>query len=177
MITQHSSHPSIVAWVDFNEGWGQFSTADIVALTRRLDPTRWINATSGWSDRGVGDMHDTHSYPGPDMTAPEPVRATVLGEFGGQALMIAGHCWVKDLALAPGHIRTSTTPEDLVAVYSRLVDSLVVLKREGLAAAVYTQTTDVESEVNGILTYDRKIFKIELDKLRAINARVMDKKK
>ncbi|HEY4107660.1 sulfatase-like hydrolase/transferase [Puia sp.] len=177
MVTQHSSHPSIVAWVDFNEGWGQFATADIVAFTRHLDPTRWVNATSGWSDRDAGDMHDTHSYPGPDMTAPEPNRATVLGEYGGQALLVPGHCWVNNLALAPGHIRTSQTPEDLLAVYGRLVDSLVILKRNGLSAAVYTQSTDVESEVNGLLTYDRKVWKIDIDKLRAINARVMDKKK
>ncbi|HVW59020.1 MAG TPA: glycoside hydrolase family 2 TIM barrel-domain containing protein, partial [Puia sp.] len=174
MIGQHFNHPSIITWVPFNEGWGQFRTAEIAAFTKALDPTRLVNAASGWVDRGVGDMHDTHSYPWPAMTDPEPDRATVLGEFGGQALLIKDHCWVDNLSLAPGHIRTSRTREDLVTVYGRLIDSLVTLKNKGLSAAVYTQATDVESEVNGLLTYDRKVWKIDADALRRINGRLFD---
>jgi len=174
IIRQHKNAPSIVTWVPFNEGWGQFTTEKIVRFTHDLDPSRLIDATSGWCDRGVGDMHDTHSYPGPDMTPPEPTRATVLGEFGGQALVTKDHMWVKDLSLAPGHIRTSPTPEDLRATYSRLVDSLVLLKKKGLSAAIYTQATDVESEVNGLMTYDRKILKIDAGELKKINARLTE---
>jgi arylsulfatase len=172
LIGQHINAPCIVAWVPFNEGWGQFRTAEIATLVKSLDPGRLVDATSGWVDRGVGDMHDTHSYPWPAMTVPEAGRAIVLGEYGGQALAVKDHLWNSDLSQAPGHIRTSRTKEDLLAVYSRLVDSLVILKGKGLSAAVYTQATDVEEEVNGLMTYDREILKIDMDQLKRINRRL-----
>ncbi|MEO7293365.1 MAG: sugar-binding domain-containing protein [Ginsengibacter sp.] len=176
MIDEHYNHPSIVTWVPFNEGWGQFETASITSMIRKLDPTRLINSTSGWSDRNVGDLHDIHVYPGPDMPFPETVRAAVLGEYGGQALVIKDHLWMSDLSKAPTHIRTSQTREDLESKYIGWIDSLIVLKKKGLSAAVYTQTTDVETEVNGIITYDRKIIKMDIDRVRTAHLKLITEK-
>jgi beta-galactosidase/beta-glucuronidase len=174
MIDEHFNSPSIVTWVPFNEGWGQFETAGIVSLVRKLDNTRTISATSGWSDRNVGDMHDIHVYPGPEMPAAETDRAAVLGEFGGQAWVVPNHLWQADLSRAPTHIRTSQTSEDLQKVYEGLIEKLAGLKKKGLSAAVYTQTTDVETEVNGIMTYDRKLIKMNVEKLKKIHTRVIN---
>ncbi|MEP6673684.1 MAG: sugar-binding domain-containing protein [Ferruginibacter sp.] len=169
MVNQHFNSPCIVTWVPFNEGWGQFQTDTIVEFVRNLDHTRLISATSGWADRKTGDMSDIHVYPGPAMPEPESNRAAVLGEFGGQALIIKDHLWQSDFSFAPGHIRTSQTLEQLDSVYKGLVIKLMELKSRGLSAAVYTQTTDVETEVNGMMTYDRKIIKLDVDKLKAMH--------
>lgn len=170
MIDDHYNHPSIVTWVLFNEGWGQFNTKGITKLAEKLDPTRLLDATTGWADRGVGDMHDMHKYPGPGMFPPEDDgRASVLGEFGGQALVVKGHLWLNDFSKAPQHYKTSTSAKALHQKYAAMIDRLKVLKQKGLAAAVYTQTTDVEIEVNGLMTYDRKVVKFDEDKLRRMN--------
>ena len=175
MIDEHYNSPSIVAWVPFNEGWGQFETASIAALVKTLDGSRLVSATSGWSDRNVGDMSDIHVYPGPDMPALEAARAAVLGEFGGQALVVREHLWQADLSRAPGHIRTSQTAEDLQKVYEGLIAKLMQLKKQGLSAAVYTQTTDVETEVNGIMTYDRQLIKMDAERLKQLHRQLTDK--
>src|SRR5699024_4176916 len=107
MIDQFDSHPSIVTWVPFNEGWGQFNTEQIAEMVKEMDPSRLVDAPSGWQDRGVGDMHDIHSYPGPDMPDTEEGRAAILGEFGGQALGVKGHLWIKDVSRSPCHYDTS----------------------------------------------------------------------
>lgn len=174
IIDEHYNSPSIVTWVPFNEGWGQFQTDTIVSLVRKLDNTRLISAASGWTDRKTGDMNDIHIYPGPAMPDLETVRAAVLGEFGGQALVIKDHLWQSDLSRAPLHIRTSKTPEDLQAVYESLVEKLIELKKKGLSAAVYTQTTDVETEVNGLMTYDRKLIKMNEQKLKQIHDKLIN---
>lgn len=173
MVNGHYNHPSIVTWVLFNEGWGQFNTAGIAEFARKLDPTRLDDATTGWADRGVGDMHDMHKYPGPAMFPVEPGRASVLGEFGGQALVVKGHLWLTDFSKAPNHYKTSQSETALHERYAAMTDSLVGLRRRGLSAAVYTQTTDVEIEVNGIMTYDRKVMKFDEPQFRKLNEQVI----
>lgn len=167
------NHPGIVTWVPFNEGWGQFETKEIAKLVKQLDPTRLVDATTGWADRGVGDMHDLHDYPGPGMFPVEENRASVLGEFGGQALVVKDHLWITDFSKAPSHYKTSTSPDALHEKYAAMMDSLQTLKEKGLSAAVYTQTTDVESEVNGLMTYDRKVMKFDEEKLKKMNQGVI----
>ena len=167
------NHPSIVTWVPFNEGWGQFQTEEVAKLVKQLDPTRLVDATTGWADRGVGDMHDLHDYPGPGMFPVEENRASVLGEFGGQALVVKDHLWITDFSKAPSHYKTSTSADALHEKYAAMMDSLKVLKEKGLSAAVYTQTTDVESEVNGLMTYDRKVMKFDDEKIKKMNQDVI----
>ncbi len=167
MIKNFGNHPSIVMWVPFNEGWGQFDTPSIVDLIRKLDPSRLINNVSGWADRSVGDVHDIHAYPGPAMPPLEDNRAAVLGEFGGLGLPLEGHTWQS--ADNWGY-RQYETVEDLTVAYRELLRRLYHLRGDGLAAAVYTQTTDVEIEVNGLMTYDRAVIKMPAEKVRRINA-------
>ncbi len=155
------NHPSIVMWVPFNEGWGQHDTERYVELTKQWDPSRLVNNASGWTDRGVGDVHDIHSYPGPATPPAEPNRAAVLGEFGGLGLPLAGHTWQAEKNWG---YRSYTDRESLTTAYLALLENLRPLISEGLSAAVYTQTTDVEIEVNGWMTYDREIVKVNMDK-------------
>ena len=174
LIDDFYNHPSIVMWVIFNEGWGQYETAKLTEWAKEYDPTRLINSASGWLDLGVGDVSDMHKYPGPGMPEVEDARVAVLGEFGGQALVVPNHLWVTDLSKAPTHFKTSTSADSLLMAYSNLYIPLDSLKEEGLAAAVYTQTTDVESEVNGLMTYDRAVIKMDLDTLRAIHGKLYE---
>jgi beta-galactosidase/beta-glucuronidase len=173
MIDHLYNHPSIVTWVPFNEGWGQFQTEEIAKLISQLDPTRLVDATTGWADRSAGTMHDLHDYPGPGMFPVEENRASVLGEFGGQALVVKDHLWITDFSKAPSHYKTSSSADALHQKYEAMMDSLKVLKEKGLSAAVYTQTTDVESEVNGLMTYDRKVMKFDEEKLKKMNQGVI----
>jgi hypothetical protein len=167
MIAGLRNHPSIVMWVVFNEGWGQFDTPRIVKLTKELDPTRLVNCASGWTDRGVGDVHDLHAYPGPASPRPEPKRAAVLGEYGGLGLGVEGHSWSRKIW---GYQGTRDSAE-LTRKYERLAARVWQLKDEpGLSAAVYTQITDVETEGNGLLTYDRAVIKVDVDRIRAVNS-------
>ncbi len=158
MVAALENHPSIVMWVPFNEGWGQHQTPRYVAWLERRDPSRLVDDASGWTDRGVGEVIDLHAYPGPGMPAPDSVRARVLGEFGGLGLPLEGHTWVgRD----NWGYRTFTSLDSLNAAYRRLMGQLRILIGRGLAAAVYTQTTDVEVEVNGLMTYDREMVKLD----------------
>ncbi len=170
MIDALDNHPSIVVWVPFNEGWGQHDTNDILRWTKEYDPTRLVDGPSGWADRGYGDMKDVHSYPGPDMPALEEGRAAVLGEFGGLGLPVTGHLW--ETRNNWGY-RTYETADELQVAYKALVDQLPGLIQRGLAAAVYTQTTDVEIEVNGLITYDREVVKFDPERLREWNQQVI----
>lgn len=158
MIDSFHNHPSIVVWVPFNEGWGQFKTTEILNWTKLYDPTRIIDGASGWTDRGSGDMIDMHKYPGPGMFDVEPNRASVLGEFGGLGWPVKGHLWWNKRNWG---YRTYQTREELQQNYAALLKQLPTLIKQGLAAAVYTQTTDVEGEVNGLMTYDRSLIKID----------------
>jgi len=160
MVRARESHPSIVMWVPFNEGWGQHDTEMYVAMLHELDPSRPVNNASGWTDRGVGEISDVHRYPGPGMPEPDGRRAAVLGEFGGLGLPLPGHTWVEE---GNWGYRGFQTLEALRTAYRALLRQLRPLIGEGLAAAVYTQTTDVEIEVNGIMTYDRAVVKLPDD--------------
>lgn len=169
IVHDFGNHPCIVMWVPFNEGWGQYDVARIVDYTRKLDPSRLVNNASGWADRNVGDVNDMHNYPGPGMPKPESKRAVVLGEFGGLGLPLEGHTWQgKD----NWGYKSFTKQADLNAAYLQLVDRLRPLIGKGLSAAVYTQTTDVEVEVNGFMTYDRAVLKLEKDKASRAHARL-----
>jgi len=151
------NHPSIVMWVPFNEGWGQHDTERYATWMKAYDPTRLVNAASGWTDRGVGDVVDEHAYPGPAIPERDGRRARVLGEFGGLGLPLEGHTW---LARDNWGYRTFTDTASLGAAYLALLAQLRFLEGDGLAAAIYTQTTDVEVEVNGMMTYDRAVVKL-----------------
>ncbi|HEY5219503.1 MAG TPA: sugar-binding domain-containing protein, partial [Gemmatimonadaceae bacterium] len=169
MIDALRDHPSIVMWVPFNEGWGQYDTRRIAAWITQYDPTRLVNSATGWTDHGVGDVVDVHVYPGPGMPRPEQFRAAVLGEFGGLGLPLEGHTW---LPRNNWGYRTFSDTIQLRAAYADLLDQLRLLEAQGLAAAVYTQTTDVEVEVNGLMTYDRAIVKQDPAQASAESARL-----
>jgi hypothetical protein len=154
------SYTSIIMWVPFNEGWGQHETERYVAWLKQRDPSRLVNNTSGWTDTGVGDVSDVHSYPGPAMPVLEDKRAAVLGEFGGLGLPLEGHTWIDK---GNWGYRSYKSPDELGQAYRDLMYQLRIMVGEGLAAAIYTQTTDVEVEVNGIMTYDREVVKLPAD--------------
>jgi hypothetical protein len=125
-----------------------------------------VDAPSGWEDRGQGDMKDMHEYPGPNMYPPVPGRASVLGEFGGLATPIEGHLWIADRSWG---YRQFPDRAGLEAGYEALIAKLKPLVANGLCAAVYTQTSDVESEINGLVTYDRKVVKFDAATLYRIH--------
>jgi hypothetical protein len=167
MIDERRNHPSIVMWVPFNEGWGQYDTPRIVSWIRGYDASRLVNNASGWTDAGVGDVSDVHRYPGPGAPAREAARASVLGEFGGLGLPMPDHTWQSQ---ANWSYRGFTTQDALSDAYVDLLTRLHPLfGSPGLSAAVYTQTTDVEIEVNGLMTYDRALIKPDEARVRAAN--------
>lgn len=167
LIVGLGNHPSIVMWVVFNEGWGQYDTPRVVERVRGWDPRRVLSNASGWTDKGVGDVLDIHAYPGPAAPASDPRRARVLGEYGGLGLAVEGHTWVDKKNWS---YRGTDNSEHLTASYAALMREVHDLHREaGLSAAVYTQLTDVEIEINGLLTYDREIIKVDLDRVAAAN--------
>jgi hypothetical protein len=170
MIDNRMNHPCIVVWVPFNEGWGQYATASIVELIKKKDSSRLVNAASGWTDRGVGDLKDIHAYPGPRAPEAESIRVSVLGEFGGLGLAVKDHSWTSE----NWGYQDMQDQENLLSRYEELLKELMKLKYSpGLAAAVYTQTTDVETESNGLMTYDRALIKMNADKLRELNLKVI----
>ncbi len=174
MVKGFFNHPSIVVWVPFNEGWGQYATTDIVNYIKELDSTRLVNAASGWADRDVGDIHDMHAYPGPAMPEPEENRAIVLGEFGGLGLPLEEHTWQEKDNWG---YRSYESRDSLFIAYTDLIEKLKPMIDKGLSAAVYTQTTDVEIEVNGLMSYDRAVIKLDPGELSPVNQSVIDKSK
>jgi beta-galactosidase/beta-glucuronidase len=166
LIATHENSPSIIGWVPFNEGWGQHDTNNILQWVKKTDPTRLVDAPSGWEDRGWGDMKDMHKYPGPEMYPPMADRATVLGEFGGLGLPVEGYLWWNKRNWG---YRTFKDRVELQAGYEDLIAKLRPMVAQGLSAAVYTQLTDVEGEVNGLLTYDRKLTKFDADRLARLH--------
>jgi beta-galactosidase/beta-glucuronidase len=166
MIATHRNHPSIVMWVVFNEGWGQFDTKRLAGLVKEIDPTRLVNNATGWVDEHAGDTVDTHQYPGPASPQPEEKRAAVLGEFGGLGLGVDGHTWTQKTWGYQG----MASRDGLTGRYVTLLAKALELKEStGLSAAVYTQITDVETECNGLMTYDREIIKPDLAAVAAAN--------
>jgi beta-galactosidase/beta-glucuronidase len=170
MVRQLHNAPSIIVWVPFNEGWGQHDTNDILKWVKSLDPSRLVDGPSGWEDRGWGDFKDMHQYPGPAMYPVMADRASVLGEFGGLGLPLEGHLWWNKRNWG---YRTFEDRAKLQAAYEALIDKLAPLVKDGLAAAIYTQTTDVEGEVNGLMTYDRKVVKFDAAKLAELHRKLM----
>ena len=172
IINDFKVFPSIVVWVPFNEAWGQFDTDDVVKFTREQDPTRLINYASGGSfERCSGDILDLHNYPDPEMYLYDPEYINVLGEYGGIGLPLEGHLWQTDKNW--GYVKFKNGQE-VLDTYEQYANELIELVQKGFAAAVYTQTTDVEGEVNGLMTYDRKVIKVDTERLAKINRTVIE---
>ena len=163
------SYPSIGVWVPFNEAWGQFKTPEIAAWTKEYDPSRLVNPASGGNHYTCGDILDLHNYPGPNLYLYDPTRATVLGEYGGIGMALKGHLWLADKNW--GYVKFNT-PEEVTNEYIKYADHLLELIEKGFSAAVYTHITDVEEEVNGLVTYDRKVIKVDEPKIKAINQKI-----
>ncbi|WP_153630478.1 glycoside hydrolase family 2 protein [Prolixibacter sp. SD074] len=176
MIDLHYNSPSIVVWVPFNEGWGQYATCRIASMVRKIDPTRLVDAVTGWALRPCGDMYDIHTYQKEVHVPPVSIdRASVIGEFGGIGYPVKGHLWNPDTG--NWGYQTYHSADDLLKNYIAKFNQIVEMeKTKGLSAAVYTQTTDVEGEVNGLMTYDRKVIKIPVDTLKKIHSVLFEKK-
>ncbi|WP_433873354.1 glycoside hydrolase family 2 protein [Saccharopolyspora sp. CA-218241] len=177
LVDQLRNSPSVVVWVPFNEGWGEFGTAAIAELVRTADPTRLIDISSGVNccyslpDTGAGDICDDHTYVGPGRPEVTGGRASVDGEYGGLGLAEEGHLW-------PGETNAyemTTSRAELTRRYVEVSRELLdVVRDRGLSAAIYTQLTDVENEVNGLLTYDRRVLKPDPATTRAHNRAVIE---
>ena len=169
MIEELYNHPCIATWVPFNEGWGQFDANKATALIRSVDPTRFVNEACGWFDQHGGDMYSIHNYaPGLDITA-QPDRVVALTEFGGYAYAMPGHlACEKEFGYQSFHSK-----EELTANYKRLWnDEIFPNVERGMSATVYTQTSDIEEEINGIFTYDRDEVKLLEADVLALNQKL-----
>ncbi len=163
------SQPCIGVWVPFNESWGQFKTTEIVEMTKQIDPSRLVNPASGGNFYPCGDILDLHHYPEPMMVLYDPSRATVLGEYGGIGRKVEGHTWVKDQGW--GYVEFDTE-EKVTDTYVDYANQLYKMISQGFSAAVYTQTTDCETELNGLMTYDREVVKMDPQRLLQINRKI-----
>lgn len=165
------SHPSIVVWVPFNEGWGQFDTRNIAEWTKKKDPSRLVNAASGGNFfYGAGDILDVHNYPSPRIYLLDDDKVNVIGEYGGIGYPIKGHLWQPDRNW--GYIQFRS-PDEVTDKYLEYIDILDNMSTIVYSGAVYTQTTDVEGEVNGLLTYDRKKIKVDARRVSEANRRLI----
>ena len=178
IINAFKNFQCIVVWVPFNEAWGQFDTPAVVKFTRELDPTRLINPASGGNfdfsegAAAFGDILDVHHYPCPAMNLFERKFVNVLGEYGGIGLPVDGHTWIIDRKWGYGKVKENS--EELMAQYEEYLEMLKTFVTTGCAAAVYTQTTDVEGEVNGLMTYDRKVIKMDIPRIAKANKAVIE---
>jgi len=163
------SVPSIGVWVPFNESWGQFKTPEIVEWTKSYDPSRLVNPASGGNHYPVGDILDIHNYPDPEMYFYDASRVNVLGEYGGIGRKIEGHTWVPSQGW--GYVEYDTE-EKVTDTYVEYANKLLDLIPRGFSGAVYTQTTDCEVELNGLMTYDREVIKLNEERLREINLKI-----
>ncbi|GGC15020.1 glycoside hydrolase family 2 protein [Dyadobacter sediminis] len=182
IIDNHYNAPSIITWVPFNENWGAFDVKEITDWVKQYDPSRLVNGNSGFNnnpdyqkaygDPGNGDFVDTHIYIGPkNASVPDDKRAASLGEFGGLGLFVRGHMWPVENN-AYGYEPTKPALTDRYVLLLDQVEQL--MKHRGLSVAVYTQTTDVEHEVNGLLTYDRAFEKMEIERVKEVNQAVIE---
>jgi beta-galactosidase/beta-glucuronidase len=169
MIGALSNHPSIVMWVIHNEGWGQYETPALYGWVKAIDPTRWCNAITGWLEMNIGDVYDIHTYQEvPLIPVNKPDRAVVVGEYGGVGWPVSGHLW--DASKRNWGYQTYQDETAYAAALKKKLSAIAAQHRDqGLAAAVYTQTSDVEGEVNGFLTYDRRREKISPAELAKLN--------
>ncbi len=172
IVQTHWNSPCIVMWVIFNEGQGQHNTPGLVNMVHVLDPSRLINQASGGGHFGVGDVLDIHSYPPPAAPPPSATQALACGEYGGIGYIIPDHIWGQQ----PTYIFISNEKE-YTDLYDAYANDLTLYKTtKGLSAAVYTETTDVEAELNGLLTYDRAVIKGAVEKIKSSNDNVINKK-
>ena len=170
IVDQLYNHPSVAMWVPFNEAWGQFRTEEIARWTKDYDPTRIVNAASGGNFYpDAGEVLDIHSYPHPRFFHFDIGRVNVIGEYGGIGLPLEGHLWQPDQNW--GYVRFKNAGE-VTDEYVRYAEMLERLIPTGCSGAVYTQTTDVEIEVNGLMTYDRKRMKVDERRLHEVNQRL-----
>ncbi len=165
------NYPCISTWIPFNEAWGQFKTPEIAAWTKAYDPSRLVNPASGGNFYTCGDILDLHNYPGPEMYLYDGQRANVLGEYGGIGMVVDGHIWTPDRNW--GYIQFKS-PGEVTDKYVEYANELARLAKAGFTGAVYTQTTDVEMEVNGLMTYDRKVIKVDEDRVARANRAVCE---
>ena len=173
MVEHLYNCPCIAMWVPFNEGWGQFDARETAEWLRAFDPTRTVDHASGWHDQGAGDVRSLHVYFRPYRHRQEDgARATVLSEFGGYNLRVAGHAFSrKDF----GYRRFRTAEEFSFALQDLYVRQIIPAKAQGLSATVYTQLSDVEDELNGLVTYDRAVVKMDVEAMRALNDALLDR--
>ena len=169
MIQSRSQHPAIIAWSIFNEGAGQHQAAEYIDMVRRLDPTRLINGTSGWADSRLGDFNVSHRFPGPEMPSPDINRAAIIGLFGGLTLVPpAEHLWLPEQKIW-GYQHVSDS-DRLVERYEQMHEELRrLIQTQGLTGAFFHQLADIESECNGLTTYNRNILKVPAASLERIN--------
>ena len=154
----------IAVWVPFNESWGQFEAAEIAERVKAIDPTRLVDHASGWFDQAAGDLQSRHIYVKKLARPKRDDRAFVISEFGGYSLKTPGHLWDEYKKFGYRFFETS---EALTKAYIHLLETeLTPLIAQGLSAAIYTQTTDVETEINGYLTYDRQVQKMDAERIR-----------
>ena len=175
IMDANMNFPSIVVWVPFNEAWGQFKTEEITEWTMSHDPTRLVNSASGGNFYPVGHILDLHNYPEPAMPSPELFgkdQVIVLGEYGGLGLPLEGHTWQEKNNWG---YQSFTTQAELLGKYEEFILRLQALIKKGLSAAIYTQTTDVEIETNGLMTYDRKVIKIPEERMKQMHQKLYDK--
>lgn len=169
MIDHLESHPSIVVWVPFNEAWGQHRTVEVGKWVVKRDPSRLVNIASGGNFWPVGDIVDHHEYPHPQYPFNEGRDRgfiKVMGEFGGHGYPVPNHMWNADNRIW-GYGGLPKSEAEFRERYATSIEKLDALRSQGIAAGVYTQTTDVEAEINGLMTYDRKVIKIPAKELAA----------
>ncbi|PXY29276.1 glycoside hydrolase [Prauserella coralliicola] len=179
LVEEKKNWTSIIGWVPFNEGWGEWSreaTGRIADEVKAQDPTRLVNAHSGVNccaslgDSGRGDVIDWHAYPGPAKPTPDANRVSIDGEHGGYGLEVEGHMWFGE-----GHAyEMRPDSESLTEAYvANQREVLAAARNCAISGAIYTQITDVEHEVNGFFTYDRQVAKMDFDRVRAINEEII----
>jgi beta-galactosidase/beta-glucuronidase len=172
MLGQLHNHPCIVTWVVHNEGWGQYETAALTRWVKSVDASRLVLGTTGWLDRGVGDIASSHTYDlVPIPAKPDAKRAIVIGEYGGVGWPITGHLWNPEMR--NWGYQTYQSKEEFLAAFTKKIEAIIAMKPSGLCAGVYTQTSDVEGEVNGLMTYDRRVIKVEPAVMAALNRRLL----
>lgn len=164
--------PSVVVWVPFNEAWSQFDTEKVVEWTKERDHSRLINPSSGGNIRECGDIMDWHHYPTPSMDTRHADYILMLGEYGGLGLPVKGHLWNPDM-LNWGYGGNRKDKEDVTNTYIEYCEMMHPFLLQGLAGAIYTQTTDVEGEVNGLVTYDRKVVKVDVQRIHDANQKLI----
>jgi hypothetical protein len=177
MVENHKGITSIVQWIPFNEGWGEYDAGRIADLVKSLDPSRLVNHDSGSNccdsdpDPGNGDVIDDHMYVGPGVTRPPTAtRVLVQGEYGGLGLHVTDHEWDPGNTFA---YEIQPNPDALTARYVQITSQLVDLISQGVSGSIYTQPTDVEDEINGFFTYDRQVKKMDFARVREVNLRVL----